>query len=1526
MASLFAGRSAAIRPQRVAVAFAIAWISQPAAAVEFADGRVQVHGFGEMQIRALNEKFSQELDLAQWYNVINLELEVDVAPDGWGPFDLISAYVRAEGRYDAIYSQGFGMFNSVNTYGDDAKRLPRRLRDASDLEYGGTIPATDRFGNFAHRRIQDKKPSPLKPPGERLGFPGMDTFFRQLGPDNISGPVPTDGATPASTAAHVANLGVVQLGQNSDDPAAYVHEKILGFKFGFKDLRGPPTTTTQILGPWLPKNFIRSVALTPDRGNPFRGRVAPSRALTATGFVSDAAIRFYEGDGSLVLAPGQTAVVDRLDPMLAQIENAPDSVRTDIGNLVLNATFPSGRTTGFGGDFMGGIVPCVDPTNSDFNAIRQGTAAPPGNGRCIRGSTNTADGSIYTDPNILGITKITGGSGETPFNPAPDIGNLGRVIVDSSGNVVGQAPQTTNLNLEVAQGLYYPSKGLVNELRTGHLDSLPFNYDEVDRSWNRGDSQEKNKELKEAYVDVELLDSRLWMRLGLQNIVWGKTELFRTTDQFNPQDVALASLPSLEESRIALWSARFVYSLYSVGPLEDVRLEFATNIDHYQNSDLGACGEPFTPDIVCSLTTGIYAHSLLGVGVVGIDRPESPWKDISDLEIGGRIEWRWDRFSFALTDFYGFSDFPYADAVFFYERAVDPNSGRPLVARLPGQSLGTCSTANAGEPTNVGFGAVYSTGFANNPFSTTPGFRDSNGQLVRGGIGRDANCLRPGGARGEANQFSFDEAEDDLPNTNALANHHANQQLFAWICAGTVGIAAQLDASTCAWTIFASEAVLSQQFLRVPFIELLTPVLAGEQTGGNGGPQQFLSLTQNAQKFTAADVTAPIVALNRLFNSPFAPIFDHNDDGFLNGNGCNGTYTDPNTGAMTAVDPFDCDLQGFDGRDGRVDPFNQQQLSRVPTTLDNSLTNEQRALLGCGPYYGSRCDTGWPSGVYGRFGGLDFLNMEASALVQSWPGFEGTVAGHTTTAPVPVDGTVKSGALHQPGTVGFVGGPVCTRFVAGQGTVKLPGCRGVESLLVTQDGNGDPNVIEVVFEAGYLPSIDGCVIGDQVFDSSTGNFVRVSATYSGKISDPTLSAQLALCSRAKTRKPIPQFNTIVPANGPVMVQTPNAACTGNPAGGSWQGVDYSLCDAQELDLEMLPLIHPAAGCIESSQWYAAGGGGQGGCDFYYQRDLTQEFFEGKAALFQNELAGFSWNFLMFLTVTSCNATAFDLDGLNHTTPEFPSPQQGLREDPTCFDAENPWQPGRCSYQTPQFCSNVKGFLSAAGVNRNVVRAGGNGTYGRRTFVWHGGGELNLTYEQRNVLGFSTDFGEDFTKTNWGVELTWIEDVPYTDNNNELGVHHADVYNLTVSVDRPTFINFLNPNRTFFFNSQWFVSYVPDYKKGFTSNGPVNVLFTFAMFTGYFQDRVNPQFVTVYDFKSQSGGLLPSLQYRFTESFSATIGMLYFFGRTQLKDMPVQEFGPPSNRVGRNANKVGVDNLLSLIRKRDEVFLRLRWTF
>ena len=105
-----------------------------------------------------------------------------------------------------------------------------------------------------------------------------------------------------------------------------------------------------------------------------------------------------------------------------------------------------------------------------------------------------------------------------------------------------------------------------------------------------------------------------------------------------------------------------------------------------------------------------------------------------------------------------------------------------------------------------------------------------------------------------------------------------------------------------------------------------------------------------------------------------------------------------------------------------------------------------------------------------------------------------------------------------------------------------------------------------------------------------------------------------------------------------------------------------------------------------------------------------------------------------------------------------------------------------------------------------------------------------------------------------------------------------------------------------------------------------MLFTFAMFTGYYQDRLLPTLVTVYDFNSRSGGLLPSITYRFNEAFSVTTGVNLFWGRGQYKDMPVRAFAPTQNRAGKHAYDDGVENVLSVINRRDEVFLRLRYTF
>jgi hypothetical protein len=58
---------------------------------DFFDGRLQIHGYGEGEIRALakNYSWSDNFDLSQWYTVLGVEADINLRPTAW-PFDLVS--------------------------------------------------------------------------------------------------------------------------------------------------------------------------------------------------------------------------------------------------------------------------------------------------------------------------------------------------------------------------------------------------------------------------------------------------------------------------------------------------------------------------------------------------------------------------------------------------------------------------------------------------------------------------------------------------------------------------------------------------------------------------------------------------------------------------------------------------------------------------------------------------------------------------------------------------------------------------------------------------------------------------------------------------------------------------------------------------------------------------------------------------------------------------------------------------------------------------------------------------------------------------------------------------------------------------------------------------------------------------------------------------------------------------------------------------------------------------------------------
>jgi hypothetical protein len=820
-----------------------------------------------------------------------------------------------------------------------------------------------------------------------------------------------------------------------------------------------------------------------------------------------------------------------------------------------------------------------------------------------------------------------GGFGELPLRPTP------RLDAGSGG------PDW------MAQGVYYPNQRLAKLLRDDEFDNFDQNFRQEELAWNRGASQQDEKELKELYFDIELFDSRLWLRLGKQTVVWGKTELFRNQDRWNPQDLALASLPSLEESRIALWMARLVWQFYNVGPLEDVRLELVMNYDQFEPTDIGRCGEPYAPNPGCNKSFGLFIHGYTGFGLAGEIRPPNPWDDAEGIEVGMRLEWRWDRFSFAITDFYGYADLPYTDPVFTYSRNVDPVSGRPRRA----ESQARCRT------------------------------------------GREDDCLSP---------------------DNALEQHSVNQQLFNMICATSIGFTT-LDLGACAQTVFNSPRLTGAAGETAPRVLVaINSAIAGDP-GGVILPGLAASLAGLDED--AATVSAPRMAaqLSRFgITTPVLPLNMDPADGGPDFPAGHPLLAEPDFASTVAF--FYVTLGG---------------------TLSGRLTDEQEAMLGCGPFYRTSCD----------LDGIDLMNAEASALFQSFPGFAGTSGDWDTT----------DSGVAQPGTVGFRGGPPCTRVEGGKLFV-LPGCR----------GPGDD---------GYDPRVDGTPTG---------------------------------------------------------------------------------------------LLHP----------------------------FTKQQF-------RSEMAALSWNALMGLVAFSA-------------APEI---------DISHFDVNDILRTDGCSFRKPQFCENIESFFAVTGLQRNDIRAGGNGRFGRLDFVWSGGRDLVLRYQKLNVLGFSMDFAEDVTKSNWGVEFTWEDDVFEGDNDVFLGRTPVNRYNLTISVDRPTFVNFLNANRTFFINSQVFFQYIEGYERSFTNNGPLNVLAVLTVNTGYFEDRLQPAVTLVYDFGSNSAAAIPQVTYRYTSNFSATVGVAFFEGREEPRPMALYPT-VLANRVGRGAYRDFVENGISAVRDRDEIFLKIRYTF
>jgi hypothetical protein len=1127
-----------------------------ASAIELWDGRVDVHGFYELRLAFGMEDFeaSNEVDMYSFLNVLDVEVEANLAPNGWGPFDLVSAFARVEVKYDCVWNHACGVFENVNAFGNQPGQLPHRVLNARRQDFAASQQTFDRRpwwfddrqrltpGVFYDAREDDRRAMPIT-----YGYLVGTLFGSSPGPDGVLGDM--------------------------------------------KDIRD---------------------------GDPY------------SGLPGDDDAGLYQFSRSNHCKAGTWARKDS-SPRGYQVRELPWSIDgCDIEPLrwTQRIANPFRDFASFG-------------AAGDVNPVLQAINGP-------------------GDDGIPDATAL-------PLRPG----------AENPAGLRANGPKWES------QGLFVPNYRVRKEMRRGSFDSYDQNYSLNELQWSRGASQQETKELRELYFDLELFDSRLWLRVGKQTIVWGKTEIFRNQDQWNPVDVAIGPLAPLEETRIALWALRGVWSFYDVGPLQDVRTELVVLYDDFEPTDVGRCGEPFVPRIACDKTYGLWAHGEQGAGIAGEMRPEAPWSSFSGIEVGGRLEFRWERFSFALSDYWGYDDNPYPSILFQYDRNVDPLTGRPRHT----QARGRCTTGNP---------------------------------LV------EPDCLAPGNPLGEV-----------------VAIHSINQSQFAWACAGTVGVAPSVDPAACAFTLFNSTNDIGLG----PFAQVFGSVLAGAASGQaryRALSGDFPPPPSGSSVSGALEAAFGAGGTNTLFapGTPLVPVVNNgaNDD-------------DEGTPVFQGLDVF--------------------------------LSPEQEALFGCGTFYLTDCD----------LNGIDLANADASVLLQSFPWFEGTkFNAHWDTA---------DPSLPQPGTVdaAFNDGP--------GGGADAPDSR--------------PGEVETGPAGSRFENGRSYVLPGAHYDPAAFADVLANAAANGIAVDPWVLDNLAAHD----------------------VAVDGAVCPGG------------VCRT-----------HPFTG----QRW-------------------------------SSEMAIASWNLLMLAVGLGAEDGATNL---------------------AVLDRANPLALGRCSYRQPQYCTFVSGFASQARNTSSSVRAGGNGRFGRRNFVWASVGDVALRYQKRNIVGFSTDFAEDTTKSSWGVEFTWVDDSITASGDDIDGIQDVDEYNLTLSVDRPTFINFLNANRTFLLNTQLFTSYIGGYDNRMPRDGPWTFLWLLNIGTGYFQDRFLANAVVVFDLRSQSGAFLPSVQYRLTENFSVTVGASVFGGRFSSRKMGINQLSALDED---NLNDtVYFENGISPVRDLDSFYARIRYTF
>ena len=203
-------------------------------------------------------------------------------------------------------------------------------------------------------------------------------------------------------------------------------------------------------------------------------------------------------------------------------------------------------------------------------------------------------------------SQTPGGSLSTPFGTGP--------ITHDSAIAAGLPPTNAFVNSypnNPNQGLELLGSGWHNPNTAGVEFGVPVRPCDVDSRGCRdfggyGNLTQSELEFPEFNSRLDFIrelyakktfalddGKEMFLKIGKQQVVWGRTDLFRVLDVINPVDYSRNNIyDELSDIRIPMWMIQAEYRMGASDSMQDRNFQVVWNFDKFRPNNLGQCGTP----------------------------------------------------------------------------------------------------------------------------------------------------------------------------------------------------------------------------------------------------------------------------------------------------------------------------------------------------------------------------------------------------------------------------------------------------------------------------------------------------------------------------------------------------------------------------------------------------------------------------------------------------------------------------------------------------------------------------------------------------------------------------------------------------------------------------------------------------------------------------------------------------------------------------------------------------------------------